>query len=71
MKHYTTWPMQNGAVAVGYVNHRAQFCPVLECPTFEVAAREAAQMTRAATLEALAPVQAQPSGGNRYMRGLR
>lgn len=69
MKHYTTWPLKHGAVAVGYLNHRAEFCPVLECPTWEIAAREAAAMTKAAFLESIAPVQTEPTGGNRYLRG--
>jgi hypothetical protein len=55
MIHYTTWPMENGNVAVCYMNHRGQVCPVMECAKFETAAAEAARMTRASLIESFTP----------------
>jgi hypothetical protein len=52
MRHYIPLQTATGWV-VAYQNHRGEFVCFMECPTLEIAYRESAQMTLAATKNAL------------------
>jgi hypothetical protein len=66
MTHYLIWPSKDG-VAVCYLNHRGELIGVMDCPSIETAALEAAAMTARSYAEAsrAGPVN---TSGNRYMR---
>lgn len=65
MLHYVPIPTATG-YAVAYGNHRDEFVPVLECPTFEIAYRESARMTLDGIHKAAAVAAVQ--GGNAYLQ---
>lgn len=66
MRHYIPLPTATG-YAVAYQNHRDELIPVMECPTFASAYREAARITLDEIHQAAAAVNA-VSGGNAYLQ---